>query len=377
MKILLLSDTHSEHTEKWALGLANKGFEIGLFSFNKGSYEWYNHPKITVFFEPEKSINAESTLTKLAYLKYVNILKRIIKHFKPDVLHAHYATSYGLVGALSDFHPFIISSWGTDVMKFPNKNWVAKSILKYNFKKADVLCATSPTIEKCIHEVIKKPVTVIPFGVDVNRFKPMEVKSVFEDDSFILASIKPVEKLYNIDILIQSFNVLRKRYNNLRLLIVGEGSVRPELEALAKGLGLNGLVKFTGRIPYAEVNSYYNMIDVLVNISEYESFGVSVIEAMACEKPVVVSNVGGLKDIINHESLGFKVEARNIEQTVAAIEKLYLDKELYNSISVNARQHVINHYKWEDNLEQMISIYQNLVNKTGSIVLSKSDTTSK
>ena len=81
MRILLLSDTYSEHTEKWALGLANKGVEVGLFSFNKASYDWYAHPNITVFFEPAKKINAESTLTKLAYLKYVTILKKIIKHF--------------------------------------------------------------------------------------------------------------------------------------------------------------------------------------------------------------------------------------------------------------------------------------------------------
>jgi hypothetical protein len=76
MKVLLLSDTYSEHTEKWALGLADQGVKIGLFSFNKASYEWYNHQNITVFFEPETKINAESTLTKLSYLKYVSILKK-------------------------------------------------------------------------------------------------------------------------------------------------------------------------------------------------------------------------------------------------------------------------------------------------------------
>jgi L-malate glycosyltransferase len=86
MKILLLSDSYSEHTEKWALGLANSGIEVGLFSFNKSSYEWYNHKNITVFFEPDRKINAEKTLTKIAYLKYVTVLKKIIRHFQPDIL---------------------------------------------------------------------------------------------------------------------------------------------------------------------------------------------------------------------------------------------------------------------------------------------------
>lgn len=363
MKILLLSDSHSEHTEKWALGLANKGIKIGLFSFNKASYDWHTHPNISVFFEPEKSINAESTLTKLAYLKYVTVLKKIIKHFEPDVLHAHYATSYGLVGALSDFHPFIISSWGTDVMKFPNKNFIAKSILKYNFRKADVLCATSPTIVLCINDIIKKPVTVVPFGVDVEQFKPMAVKSFFAPEDFVLASIKPIEKLYNIDILIQSFAQLSPKHPHLKLLIVGEGSVKSDLESLAKKLNVSEKVVFTGRIPFAEVKNYYNMINVLVNISEYESFGVSVIEAMACEKPVIVTNVGGLKDIVMDETLGFKVEIRNVEQTVQAIETLMADQKLYKQIAGDVRKHVIEHYSWEKNLQQMIDIYENVIPK--------------
>ncbi|MEO6303328.1 MAG: glycosyltransferase, partial [Bacteroidia bacterium] len=292
MKVLLLSDTHSEHTEKWALGLANSGIKVGLFSFNKASYDWYVHENITVFFEPENKINAESTLTKLAYIKYVSILKKIIKQFEPDILHAHYATSYGLVGALADFHPFIISSWGTDVMKFPNKNFVAKSILKFNFKKADLLCATSYTIKEYINQVISIPVSVIPFGINIDEFKPKPVKSLFKETDFVLGSIKPVERLYNIDILIRSFAKLLPKYDNLKLLIIGEGSERKALQELCTSLGINEKVTFTGRIPFKDVSNYYNMLNVLVNISEYESFGVSVVEAMACGKPVVVTNVG-------------------------------------------------------------------------------------
>lgn len=361
MKVLLLADTYSEHTEKWALGLAGSGIKVGLFSFNKASYEWYVHKNITVFFEPEKKINAESALTKLAYLKYVTILKKIIKHFKPDVLHAHYATSYGLVGALSDFHPFVISSWGSDVMKFPNKNFVARSILKYNFKKADVLCATSKTIEDCIHEVIKKPVSVIPFGIDLNEFTPKKVESLFAEGDFVLGSIKPLESLYNIDVLIKAFARLHPAHSNLRLLLIGEGTEQDHLKTLCKDLGVAESVTFTGRVPFSEISRYYNMLDVLVNISEYESFGVSVIEAMACGKPVIVSNVGGLKEVVKDDSVGIKVNAGDVAGTADAIQKLISDKEFYKTIAVNARQHVTEKYNWQDNLKQMIGIYQGLI----------------
>ncbi len=363
MKILLLSDTYSEHTEKWALGLADKGFEVGLFSFNKASYSWYDHRNITVFFEPEKKINAESNLTKLAYLKYVGILKNIIKHFKPDVLHAHYATSYGLVGALSGFHPYVISSWGTDVMKFPQKNFIAKSILKYNFRSADVLCATSNTISEFIRKVTDKPVTIIPFGVDTNEFSAKEVKSLFGKDDFVIGSIKPLETLYNINILIKSFASLSKKYNNLKLLIIGEGNESDDLKLMCKDLHIEKNVTFTGRVPFAEISNYFNMIDVLANLSEYESFGVSVIEAMACEKAVVVTNVGGLKEVVANDSIGTKVAIGDVEGTTAAIEQLILNKSLCKTIGKNAREHVLKLYNWENNLEEMIKVYKELINK--------------
>jgi L-malate glycosyltransferase len=103
------------------------------------------------------------------------------------------------------------------------------------------------------------------------------------------------------------------------------------------------------------------MIDVFVNISEYESFGVSVIEAMACGIPVVVSNVGGLKEIVRDESLGLRVEPGNIEETTLAIERLLKDKNLYNELSINGREHVSKYYNWDQNLSQMILSYKSLI----------------
>jgi L-malate glycosyltransferase len=362
MKILLLSDSNSEHTEKWAVGLADKGHQVGLFSFNRAAYDWYNHERITVFFEPEEKINAEKNLTKLAYLKYVSILKKILKHFEPDILHAHYATSYGLVGALSHFHPFVISCWGTDVMKFPQKNFIAKSILKYNFKSADLLCATSYTIENYISNISNKPVTVIPFGVDVSEFKPKNVQSFFEKGTLVIGSVKPLEQLYNCHILIRSFAQLAGKHSHLRLLVVGDGSEKQNLIQLCEELQINDRVLFTGRVPFDQISNYFNAIDILANLSEYESFGVCVVEAMACEKPVVVTNTGGLREIVSDDKVGLKVAVGNVEETVEALDKLIVDEKLREQIGASARDHVLQYYDWNNNLDSMIEAYEKLIN---------------
>jgi glycosyltransferase involved in cell wall biosynthesis len=105
------------------------------------------------------------------------------------------------------------------------------------------------------------------------------------------------------------------------------------------------------------------VIDVLVNISDYESFGVSVIEAMACGKPVIVSDVGGLKEVVENESVGIRVKVKDINETAGAIEKFYKDPELKNKVGLSGRKRVEELYNWENNLETMISNYKSLVKK--------------
>lgn len=364
MRVLLLSNTNSEHTEKWALGLASKGIEVGLFSFNKASYPWHQNKKnVKLLFEPSEKTSADSISGKLGYLKFVGALKKAITEFKPDVLHAHYATSYGLIGALSGFHPYVVSAWGTDVMKFPQKNFINKAVLKYNLRKADVICATSYTISEFLKPVTDKLIQVIPFGVDVNEFRKKEVKSLFDKDVFVIGSIKPLEALYNTDVLIKAFGKLKSKFpeRKIKLVIIGEGTQSEILKALAHKLEIDSEVTFTGRIPFFEVSNYFNMLDVLVNISDYESFGVSVIEAMACEKPVVATNTGGLKEIIENSTFGSLVEVENVEQTASEIEKYLLDDTLKQKVGNAAREKVVQKYNWEDNIKQMIDVYQKLL----------------
>src|SRR5258706_9646897 len=102
----------------------------------------------------------------------------------------------------------------------------------------------------------------------------------------------------------RAFASLSTNYPDLRLLLVGEGSYRHELEKMSESLNLQEKVVFAGRIPFEKISDYYNMLDIFVNISEYESFGVSVIEALACGIPVVVTDVGGLKEIVKDASIG-------------------------------------------------------------------------
>jgi len=365
MKLLLLSDPNSVHTIKWAKSLADNGVDIiifGLGDFTVNDYKKY--PNIKVITLNESVIRNEGALSKLKYLKALPMINSIIKEFKPDIFHAHYASSYGLLGALSGFSPFVLSVWGNDVFSFPNKSFLHKRILQYNLKKADKILSTSHVMAKETKLYTDKNIEVTPFGINMEQFKPMEVKSLFGKDDIVIGTVKTLEEKYGIEYLIKAFKILSDKYQNLplKLLIVGGGSLDKELKQLSKDLNIEDKTIFTGKVPFRDVPKYHNMLSVSVSVSvaNSESFGVAIIEASSCAKPVIVANVGGLPEVVEDGITGFVVPPRDEKETATAIEKLILDKELRIKIGNSGRDRVRELYNWDDNVKQMMNIYKEM-----------------
>lgn len=365
MKVLLLSDINSAHTQKWAIGLSKKGIDIGIFSISKPVTDWYAKYNIVLLSDSSIENQNSSSLSKLGYFKFIPKLKAAIKKFKPDIVHGHYASSYGILGARSGFHPFVLSVWGSDVYDFPNKSIPNKLILKYNLKKADQIVSTSHIMAKETKKYTSKNIVITPFGVDLNIFKPTKVKSVFSSEDIVIGTVKSLEIKYGIDYLLKAFAILKMRCSELplKLLIVGDGSEMDNLKALSKSLKIENETIFTGKVVQEDVPKFQNMLTVYVSLSIYnsESFGVAAIEASACEKPVVVSDVDGFKEVVDNNVTGIIVPKCNIEETVKAIEFFILDKGRSLEFGKNGRVRVSKLYNWEDNLQLMIRIYKELL----------------
>lgn len=278
---------------------------------------------------------------------------------KPDILHAHYASSYGLIGALSGFSPFILSVWGSDIFSFPKRSFLHKCLIKFNLSKADKILSTSHIMAQEIRLYTQKSIEVTPFGIDMEYFKPMHVESLFDKNDIVIGTVKTLEETYGIEYLIRAFKILHDKHKELplKLLIVGEGSLKLSLKKLVKELHIENKVIFTGKVSYDKVPKYHNMLTVYVSVSNSESFGVSVLEASSCAKPVVVSNIGGLSEVVEDGVSGFIVPAKNPKKTAKAIEKLVLCKDLRLKIGRAGRERVRILYNWDDNVSQMLHIY--------------------
>jgi glycosyltransferase involved in cell wall biosynthesis len=363
-RIFLLADISSSHTQKWAIGLALQGFSVGLFSLHKSSDQWHkNYPSISVLYAPAKSRNVNFLFNKLKYLFVLPKLKKALRIFKPDILHAHYASSYGLLGALSKFSPFVLSMWGSDVFDFPKKSIFHRFVLKYNLKCADRLLVTSFALKKELQHYTAKTAQVIAFGVDTDIFCPKEVKPKDQRDCTHIGLIKSLEEQYGISTVLNAIKIVKERLpaEDFKLYLIGGGNLK-YYKCLVDSLKLNEQVIFTGKVPFKKTPYYHNLLDIFLNVSSAdESFGVAVIEAMACEKPVIVSDAPGLLEITNNDAkLAFVITKNDVFELSNRIIELILSPELRTSMGKAARKHVINNYDFKSSIQKMIAVYKDL-----------------
>ncbi|MBS1652448.1 MAG: glycosyltransferase [Bacteroidetes bacterium] len=369
MRLLLLSDANSEHTQKWAIGLAQQGIKIGLFSLNKSKTNWYAaHQNISMLFEPKYSTNADKLGIKLSYISYVFLLKKHIRKFKPDIVHAHYATSYGLIGALTGFRCFIISVWGSDVYNFPNASYIHKKIFKFNLKRAKVIFSTSHAMKFETIKYTDRPVFVTPFGIDCSVF--YNKRAVFNSEKIKIGTIKAIEEKYGISYIIEAANILNKSLNNLpfELYLIG-ACKNPKLYLKQiNTYNLTDKVFLTGKVNHDEIADYHNSLDIFLNVSveDSESFGVATVEAMACERPVIVSNVGGLKEVVENGNFGKVVERKNAQAIASEVLNFIANPSIAKELGTKAREHVLTNYNWSNNLQHMINHYNTIIEKFGN-----------
>lgn len=224
MKILLLSQPESNHTLKIANSLSKEGHEVFVLGYGNDSLRTSYDEKVKYFnftLPDTLTQKVDGNLSKLIYFKLIPKMKRIIKEFRPDIINAHYASSYGMLAKFINYRPYVVSVWGSDIYEFPNKGGLFKTVLKTSLNSADAVFSTSKDMAKVAARYTRQPITVTPFGIDTKRFAPMGLK---EKEYITIGIIKSLEEWRGISYLIEGFALLYKRRGEqLRLVIVGGG----------------------------------------------------------------------------------------------------------------------------------------------------------
>jgi len=212
------------------------------------------------------------------------------------------------------------------------------------------LIAPSKTLKKILQEhKIRKPIDIIPNGIDTDFFRPFEKtaakKKLGINDEKIFLSLGRLGHEKSVDVVIRSFENL-----DAKLIIVGRGPAEKKLEKLTRKLGLQNKVMFKGFVPEKLKPLYYSAADALVIASEFETQGLVVVEAMACETPVIGANSGAIPEIISDGKNGYLFEPRNVEELTEKIEKFEPSKRMEKNAIKTSKNYSIE--KCTDELEK-------------------------
>jgi len=362
MRILLLADAHSPHTQKWVRGLLDATLEVGLFSLSrKGDVAHSTDVRCHLFLHEAPVVRSGSIVAQLAKLRYldaVSAIRSAIDSFQPDVVHAHYASSYGFLGSLAcpSHLPYLVSVWGSDVYDFPQGSFVHRSLIRFVLSRARTVMSTSSDMAKVTSAYTDKKIEVVPFGVDLSVFTPQSRAKGQQVLTFGCAKL--LEKNYGQALLLRALGRIKREGRfAFRLLLVGDGSQRELLTCQSEALGLGDDVVFMGAINHARMAEVLKDFDIAVYPSEAESFGVSAVEAGACGLPVIATRVGGLREVIDDGVTGLLVTPKSEEDLVDKLSHLATDPNLQKRLGNAARARVERLYDWRENVARMVEIY--------------------
>ncbi|MBI4571470.1 MAG: glycosyltransferase, partial [Chloroflexi bacterium] len=264
--------------------------------------------------------------------------------------------------ALCDLHPTLTSVWGTDVLEAPRWTPFHYAITRYALARADHVTATGLRLANATLRYVPqaKPVTVIPYGVDLAHFRPAARNGV-RPAEIVVGAVARLSIEKGLDVLLRAAAKLVTGGLPLRVVLAGDGPRRRQLERLAARLGIAARVEFLGEVPHERVPEVLAGFDIFALPSRAEGFGVAALEAQAMELPVAGSDVHGIPDTVEDGRTGLLVPPGDVDALAAAIARLAGDAALRAEMGRAGRAIVQRRYRWEENAAQMERLYRHLL----------------
>lgn len=341
MKICIVGPANSIHIKKLCQWLNSAGHETSVISFFDDTIEG------TPVFGLSIGVNPKGNdFQKLRYFFAGRKIKHIVDEIKPDVIHVHYASSYGVAVGFSRISDYILSVWGSDVYDFPRKSLFHRLLLKHSLYRASLIMSTSQAMAKETNQYTNKSIEVTPFGVDLALFNPCKRTRLPNDGRFIVGTVKGLDDKYGIRYLILAVaKILNSTSIPIELRIAGRGEQEEEYQRLAAELGVSQITTWLGFICQDKAAEEWANMDVAVIPSVLESFGVAAVEAQACGTAVIVSDIPGLMESTCPGESSIVVPREDALSIAEEIKRLYYNDKERIRLSRNGRAYVEVHYE--------------------------------
>ena len=364
LKICLVSDVYyphpggiSEHIYHLAQHLRQRGHTVKILTADYGDNKGYDHPDILRIGRAVPIPINKSTGMVTVGRNLSEEVQGIMAREQFDVVHMH--------GPLAPMLPFLalLHSQATNFATFHAAHEDSTGyalfgpILQGYFEKLHGLIAVSPVARDSIAKYFPGDYRLIPNGIDTARFHPeIEPLERFEDGSPTILFVGRLESRKGIRYLLQAFPYVWERIPKVRLVVVGPGKARTLYRYLTNSQ-VRERIFFEGLVQARDLPRYYMSCDVFCSpATGQESFGIVLLEAMACGKALVASDIPGYRCVVSHGEDGMLVPPRSPKRLAVMLSKVLSDKALREHLGAQGRRKA-EQYSWSRIAEQVEEYY--------------------
>lgn len=351
--------------------LAKIGVKVYVFTTSFDAHdavEEYTNIKITRFATNYKLLSAN--------ISFGMFLRPI--SYDTDIVHVHFdippAPLAGLYYAKRKKKPLILTYHGDWPANYGNVFRRGSLYITNKYFVNKILSSASKIISPSEHYInaslflknYKDKIVTIPNGIDIGEFDILYTKEqcrlmlnipVYNRVLLFCGYLSPHK---GPDILLRAFSQIKRYYQDIKLIFMGDGLMLNYLQAMAKVLGIEKDVIFVGNINGIRKTMYYKSADIFCLPSVMESFGIVNLEAMACSIPIIASNTGGIPDIVKQGYNGILVEPRNDVAMANAIARLLDDENLAKKMGERGNK-LVKEYTWEKIAERTYKVYNEVL----------------
>ncbi|NYT04800.1 MAG: glycosyltransferase family 4 protein [Methanomicrobiales archaeon] len=353
MRLCIIADGRSVHTQRWSAYFAGR-HDVHLITYEPMGR---SIPGVT---EHVLATSLPGLYTAF-WPRHVRIM-RLVRHIRPDLVHAHFITKFGFHAAFLGFSPTVISAWGDDVLVLPPQSVLLKMATRFALARADLVYAVSRDIRNRIvadFGVPEEKVKHLPFGVDTSIFFPQ--KKAENRERIVLFSNRGFLPVYDMTTLVEGFALAYREEPSLSLVLKGEGPEKEAVRDRVQTLGIAHAVSFLPWGDYADVPRDLHAADIFITTARSDGTPVSLLEAMAAGLPCIATAVGGIPEWIEDGGNGLLIEPGNPGDVAEKMLMLARDEERRKAFGERARTKVEESGDWETLMNTAENDYSALI----------------
>ena len=361
MKILYFSLGYSTHDHRFLKAMSDGGHQVFFVQLegNKRQVEDRPVPE-NVTLVKWKGGHEPFTWSKLPLL--VLDFKRLLRDLKPDLVHAGPIQTCAFIAILAGASPVLTMSWGFDLMDDVHKGRMWEYATRYTLKRSTFFTSdANVTRDKAVAYGMDANKTIVfPWGVDLEHFNVQKGKGA-EGQTFTLFCNRSWELRYGVDVLAKAFVKVAQQKDDVNLLLLGGGSQGHVLRSILQRGNVLGRVNFGGQVSQTDLPRWYHMADLYISPSHVDGSSASLMEALACGLPCLVSDIPANKEWVFENKNGWLFRDGDADHLAEKILAAMNQREKLPGIGEAGRRSAEKRADWKKNAEALMDVYRSLV----------------